>query len=303
MTRKPALVLLLLAPFFGEVLSTATRPLELVQPWNLALMVALYGCGALLCREVAHRAGLGRIGLLLLAAAYAVYEEALVDRYWFDAAYGEKTGIGDYSRVGGLSVLTATHLTAFHVVVSVGASIVVVERLFPGARDRRWVGLPGLVVAGVALLTVLPLLGEQFAPVGAGQIASTVGVIVALVVAAFAAPRTVVRGPPPRAPGWTAFGCTAAHFVLTYTVADSGLPWPAGVALALAPVVVGVALLWRCPDPLRPLIGVLVFFALLDIAVGLVAGWDLSVAGLAVLAGLWWLRRREAAGVVAESQG
>jgi hypothetical protein len=47
------------------------------------LVVGMYGCGALLCREVAHRYGLGWPGLLLLGAAYGVYEEGLVDRFLF----------------------------------------------------------------------------------------------------------------------------------------------------------------------------------------------------------------------------
>jgi hypothetical protein len=78
------LTLLVVAPFFGEVLSTATAPLDILLPWNLALVVGMYGCGALPCREVAHRYGLGWPGLLLLGAAYGVYEEGLVDRFWYD---------------------------------------------------------------------------------------------------------------------------------------------------------------------------------------------------------------------------
>jgi alpha-beta hydrolase superfamily lysophospholipase len=46
--------------------STATAPLDIFLPWNPASVVGMYGCGALLCREVAHRYGLGWPGLLLL---------------------------------------------------------------------------------------------------------------------------------------------------------------------------------------------------------------------------------------------
>src|SRR3954451_15859522 len=74
---SPVGLILLLAPYFGEGLSGSTPPLELLLPWNLAFMAALYGCGALICRDVAHRAGLGFVGLVLLATAYAVWEEAL----------------------------------------------------------------------------------------------------------------------------------------------------------------------------------------------------------------------------------
>lgn len=81
MTWRPVLVLLFLAPWLGEVLSTATSPLELLQPGRLALLAGLYGSGALLSREFARRWGLGGPGLALLGAAYGVFEEALVDRF------------------------------------------------------------------------------------------------------------------------------------------------------------------------------------------------------------------------------
>src|SRR4051812_25739639 len=95
----PVVAIALVAPFLGEVVSMATPPLDLLRPWNLALMVALYGGGALICRELAHRYRLGVLGLCLLGAAYAVYEEALVDRYWFDPRYWADAGVGSYSRV------------------------------------------------------------------------------------------------------------------------------------------------------------------------------------------------------------
>ncbi|MGC5010375.1 hypothetical protein ACLQ2R_06380 [Streptosporangium sp. DT93] len=62
MTWRPVIALLLLAPYLGEVLSTATSPLDLLLPWKLAMFAALYGSGTLLCRELAYRWGLGPPG-------------------------------------------------------------------------------------------------------------------------------------------------------------------------------------------------------------------------------------------------
>lgn len=155
---SPTLALLVVAPVFGEVLSTSTAPLELMVPWVLLLQAALYGSGALLCRELARRHGLGGLGLVLLAAVYAVYEEALVTGFWFDRAYWARVGVGPYAQVWHTSLLLAPHLTVFHVTVSVCASVVVVERMFPAARDRPWMSRHGLVVAAVALLGLVPLL-------------------------------------------------------------------------------------------------------------------------------------------------
>jgi hypothetical protein len=155
------LTLLVVAPFFGEVLSTATAPLDILLPWNLALVVSMYGCGALLCREVAHRYGLGWAGLLLLGAAYGVYEEGLVDRFWYDPSYWDDVGIGDYSVVWHINVLIATHLTIFHTAVSIVTAIVV-ERLFPTQRAQSWIGPIGMGLCGVAMATVLFVYREEF---------------------------------------------------------------------------------------------------------------------------------------------
>ncbi len=40
---RPGWVVLLVAPFFGETLSAARPPLDLLLPWNLALLAGLYG--------------------------------------------------------------------------------------------------------------------------------------------------------------------------------------------------------------------------------------------------------------------
>jgi len=39
--------------------------------------------------------------------------------------------VGRYSVVGGANVLFATHLTNFHAVVSICASVLIIEHLFP----------------------------------------------------------------------------------------------------------------------------------------------------------------------------
>jgi hypothetical protein len=161
-TILPSLTLLVVAPVFGEVLSTATAPLDILLPRNLALAVGMYGCGALLCREVAHRYRLGWPGLLLLGAAYGVYEEGLVDRFWYDPSYWDEVGVGDYSVVWHINVLIATHLTIFHTAVSIVASIVVVERLFPTQRTRSWIGPIGMGLCGVAMAAVLFVYWEEF---------------------------------------------------------------------------------------------------------------------------------------------
>ncbi|MCO8273650.1 hypothetical protein M1L60_23935 [Actinoplanes sp. TRM 88003] len=341
--RSPALAVLLVAPFFGETLSTATPPLDLILPWRLPLMVALYGCGALLCREITQRFGLGLPGLCLLGAAYAVYEEALVDRFWFDPRYWDDVGIGAYSEVWDTNLLIATHLTAFHTAVSICASVLIVERLFPASRHRPWVTRRGLIIAGCALFAALPLTYADFIRVPAAQLLAATALCALLIGCAFVrarphhradtetpprthtadrpAPHAATTDPPewkldaglseqpepsagrtrlrrpdrPRLLGFIAFAGTAVHFVLVYTVATTGLAWPLGTAAALAPVAVAALLIRRLAtgtEGLWIVTGVLAFFLVLDIAVGLGGRYDLSLGALAVAFGLWKLHKK-----------
>jgi hypothetical protein len=314
MTWRPTLTLLLLAPVLGEVLSSATSPLEFLLPWNLALFVALYGCGALLCRETAFRWELGLPGLALLGAAYGVYEEALVDRFWFDPSFARETGIGDYAEVGGTNVLLATHLTLFHSAVSICSSILLVTWLFPEQRGRAWLSGRTTVAVGIGPLLALGVTFESFVPPPPGPTAVAVAVLLLLVLLGSAAPRG--RGRPlltlPATPGtgaanrtggrWlgpVAFAATGAHFVLVYAVPATGLVWPAGLALALVPIALAGLLVRRRAvtgplgaDGVRVVSGVLGFFLLLDAGIGLGGRYDLTVAaGLLTLA-LVRLRRR-----------
>jgi hypothetical protein len=291
MTRRPGTAVLLLAPVLGEVLSTATPPLTLLLPWILVLQVALYGGGALLCREVAARCRLGLRGLLLLGAAYGVLEEALVTGFWFDPGYQDDVGVGGYGRVWHTNLLLATHLTAFHTAVSVGATVLLVQRAFPG--DRPWVGRRGLVLATLGLVVVVPLTYGDALRGPVLPMLAAVAVAAALVLAAFRLrppgpdgtaldARVAVRRRPSRWAGPLAFLATGAHFLLVYTVPATGLPWPAGLALALAPVALAAAhLRGRVDDGLRVVAGILSFFLLLDALVGLAGRYDLTVFALA----------------------
>ena len=82
----PALMLYPLSPVVGELLSGASPPVEFFTVFGLAVMGVLYGCGALLVRELAFRWGSGWPGRLLLGAAYGIIEEGLMVKSFFDPA-------------------------------------------------------------------------------------------------------------------------------------------------------------------------------------------------------------------------
>ncbi|MBL7252957.1 hypothetical protein [Paractinoplanes lichenicola] len=319
--RSPVLLVLLVAPFFGEGLSGSSPPFELLLPWNLAFMAALYGCGALVCREVAHRFGLGFTGLVLLAIAYAVWEEALVDRYWFFPQFWADSGVGTYSVVWHTNVLLATHLTVFHTALSICASVLVVEWFLPQARARTWVGRPGLVLAGLVLAATPVIYGEfdQRPPIPV--LVAAGALLIAVVVTAFLVgrrrrsasatfsrrrPDTAMLGDdvprPRRGLGVLAFACLAAHWILTYAVAETGLVWPLGVALSLLPVAIGLVLVPRLAvtgpygsDGRRVVAGLLAFFVLLDLLIALVGQYDMVLSAIAAAWLAWWLYTRRAA--------
>lgn len=312
----PLASLLLVAPVFGEVLSTSTTPVDLLQPWSLVLMIGLYGCGAVLVRELTLRWRLGWTGLLLLSTVYGIIEEGLVDRFWYDPAYWADSGIGAYSAVGHINVIVAAHLTLFHIAVSMIASIVFVEALFSSKRLPPWrSGNIGIVACSAVMLIVAIAYGEQFYLPPTPVLLAVAAVCVVLTAAAFWTGRHRTRNiletdrlsaeslsTPTRTPiGMIAFICTAAHFVSVYMVPATGLPWGVGLVITLVPVAIGTYLIARKfsgglagYDALRVVIGIVTFFAALNILLGLGGQYDRAIAGVAIAAaslGLW-LRRR-----------
>ena len=293
---SPVLLILLIAPFFGEGLSGSSPPFDLLLPWNFAYMAALYGCGALICREVTRRFGLGFAGLMILGVAYAVWEEALVDRYWFFPQFWQDSGIGTYSVVWHTNVLLAAHLSVFHAAISICSSVLVVEWLAPRARHRSWVGRPGLAVACMVLAATPVIYGEFDQRPPPSVLLAAGGLLAAVVVLAFVVGRRrrptssrTDRGTRPRRGlGLLAFTCACAHWILTYTVPASGLPWPLGVSLSLLPVAAGVLVVRRLAvtasygsDGVRVVVGLLAFFVVLDLLVALLGRHDMILSTIA----------------------
>jgi hypothetical protein len=160
-------------------------------------------------------------------------------------------------------------------------------------------------VAAVALGAVPVVYGEFDRRPPTPVLLAAAGVCLLLVVGAFWVGR---RGSAPvpgadrprRGLGWIAFACTAAHWVVVYGVPSSELPWGWGVALALAPVALGVVVIPRLAttgpygrDGLRVVAGILSFLVLIDVFVGLAGRYDLVVGGLVTAYVLHRMLRRD----------
>jgi hypothetical protein len=153
----PGLALLLLAPLLGELVSAHQPLLEFCNPLSFLILALPYGFGALICRELVARWGKGRLSLLLLGIAYGIYEEGIVVRSLFDPNWGELGALARYSYFAGVNWTWTAMLIHFHVLISIGASVMLVEILYPEKRHQRWLSNKALIGCFVGLLLWIPL--------------------------------------------------------------------------------------------------------------------------------------------------
>jgi hypothetical protein len=192
----PVLALAVLAPVCAEYLwgydDSTGHPGTLVG--NLIVFTPLYGCPALLIREIARRRGLGWPGIVLLAAAFGVVEAGLVDQSRFsrdyrDIPYWHDLADPTYVAPIGLSIFLAVSFVANHVIASLAGPIALVEGL-AGSRGREpWLGRPMIVVAALLYvaasgLVLQDMLSTEDDHASAGQLAGAAVVAVLLVAGA-----------------------------------------------------------------------------------------------------------------------
>ena len=145
-------VLYVLAALFGEVLPGSTPILAFVVPNSWIYLVALYGSGAVVARELVRRRKLGWWSLLLLGAAYGVLEEGMVVTSWFNPFWADAATLGDKGRVLDINWIWAVGLTIYHAVMSVTVPVIIAERLFPARAAEPWLGRGGLIVVFLVLI-------------------------------------------------------------------------------------------------------------------------------------------------------
>ncbi len=251
-----AIGLFLLSPLVGEFL---LGNLPITDLPSLILLAPMYGAGALLVREVARRSGRGWPTMVLLAAAYALIEEGLIDEMLWNPHYGDTDMGAAYAATHvaflGTSVQELQDVLAVHTVWSICVPIAIIET-FSRDRTRPWLGKPGLAVtaavfmAGSVFLAVAQIHSEHFtAP---ARFAQATVAIVALIVTAFLisrrrAPGTEAAAPRPWAVGAVAFVFSSLYWVASGLLPDTGpmTPWLiVGAGFALAGGAVAVVTHW-----------------------------------------------------------
>lgn len=158
------LVLFVLSPLVGEMLSGSTPPLAFINPVTLAFELGLYGTGAVLVRELARGRRLGWATVLLLGAAYGILEEGLVVTSWFNPYWPDAISLGSYGRALDTNWIWALGLTTYHAVVSITIPILLVETIFVRINAVPWLGPRSVRRFAVALafVSAVELLGFGF---------------------------------------------------------------------------------------------------------------------------------------------
>ncbi len=154
---KAILVLSLLSPFFAEVLSGSTPPLEAMNPIAFALLWGFYGAGVVLVREAWVRWGRNYLRLMLLGFLYGVVEEGLVIKSWFNPDWPDLDVFAHYGRVWGINTVWAVWLTIFHSIMSIASPIIIWEMIYPEFKNESLLSEKGIKLAAlVFILSALP---------------------------------------------------------------------------------------------------------------------------------------------------
>jgi hypothetical protein len=177
------------------------------------IFVPLYGCAALLVREIARRARLGWVGIVVLAAAFGVVQAGIADQSLFSPDYRQ---IQDWDvtyratlvPMLGLSAYNALGFVGGHVVGSICGPIALVEAARPKRASTPWLGTAGLVMVATAYIgaSVMVLnwhLTTEDSHATAAQLTGASLVALALIAGAVLLgrrPRAGVAGPAPSLP-------------------------------------------------------------------------------------------------------
>jgi len=315
---REVFLLAVASPMIAELLTSSAPPLEFFIWWIFILFVAFYGCAAILIREISIRRGSGWPGILLFGGAYAILEEGMSTRVFFDPAARPLGPLAQHGlRWLGVNWIWTFDAIFYHAVFSVALPILLVYQVFPNSRAVPWLGRRGLTVVtvlfGLAAWVFLVKGGQYVVP--KSYLWACLGAIAPLCVLALRR-RVPASGPRPDSTvspirfAILGFAATGAQ-VLQIFVLPLFLPSPwitlaffAGLVFAAGKLLVAWSGEgnWSRMQQCGLLVGALGFFALLAFfhevnptrtynatgmrIVGLVA--------LAALAWLWWRARKDA---------
>jgi hypothetical protein len=138
----PAFTLMVMAPLLTEVLPGATRFSSI---FVFPVEVCVWGGGALLIRYALRRWRLGWVSMVMMALALALAEECLIQQTSLAPLVIRLKGV-TYARAIGVNYVYMLWALVYEPVFVVVVSIGLVELIYPGRKERVWVGKAGLFV-------------------------------------------------------------------------------------------------------------------------------------------------------------
>lgn len=144
----PAFTLIFLAPFIAEVLRGATRVSFL---FAFVPELMMWGCGALIIRDLVRRWGGGWTSVLLLGLTLAVFEECVVQQTSL-APLPWPAISANYGRSYGVNWIYFLYMLGYESVWVVVVPIQVTELIFPERRDVTWLRTGGMIANIVVFL-------------------------------------------------------------------------------------------------------------------------------------------------------
>jgi len=149
----PALLMMVLAPCFTELLLGGTRLSALVGfPPIIVMEIIVWGGGAVLLRGLARKLGLGWGSLVLFGLAIAMAEEFVIQQTSFAPLVIKLKGV-EWARAGGINYVYALWALVYEAVWVVLMPTLVTEMVFPDRRHETWLSLTGTIV----LLILFPI--------------------------------------------------------------------------------------------------------------------------------------------------
>jgi hypothetical protein len=160
MGKAKLVVFLLFVPaMMAELLTGNAPPVRFFSPLWLLIFVLLYGCGCLLIREAKVRWNL-QWGVLFLAVAYAIVEEGLTTKAFFNPEWEGVGLLSGYGMYWGVQWVWTLGVTFAHATISILVPITIADHLWPQYRQvaalRRWGVL--FALTGISSITVLGML-------------------------------------------------------------------------------------------------------------------------------------------------
>jgi hypothetical protein len=309
----PAFVLFILSPVIAELLSGSAPPAEFFHPFGFVVMLALYGSGAVLIREITLRWGRRWPTIITLGLAYGILEEGIMLKSFFDPGWPDVGLLGVYGRFWGVNWIWSLNLMLYHSIISIAIPIYLVEQIYAECRDEPWLGRRGMIGLSL-LLFIVVLFGftlmTPYRPPVMPYLLS-VAVTVGLTILARVMPQTWLtshsgRVSRPRWFGLLGFVAVAVFFfLLQIGLPILGVPVVVTVASIVGFVTVIFLLVrhmsgngdWTDEHKLALVSGVLIFFALLAPLQELDASrpdntMGMTLVGLAAIAFVVWIQTR-----------